>query len=312
MPKIALVQHPSVLGDRDATLDRAASLAEEAVAGGAALVVFPEAYVPGYPTYAWRLRPGGDMGLSNEIHAWMLKSAVDLTAGHLRPLTAVAEKHGVDILVGIDEIDSAQSRSTLFNSYVHIENDGAIANVHRKLMPTNPERMVWGFGDARGLRVVQTPVGRVGSLICWENFMPLARMALYAQGIDLYLAPTWDSSDGWVGTMQHIAREGRCYVASCCSAMRGSDVPSGFPGRDQLFADPDERINRGMSLVAEPGGRIIAGPLDGEPGILYAEVDADRARASRRSLDVAGHYNRPDVFSFEVDRRPQTAAHFDD
>jgi nitrilase len=312
MSKIAVVQHPPVLGDRGATLARAAEIVEEARAGGAQLIVFPEAYVPGYPTYIWRLRPGGDMALSNEIHARMLSNAVDLGAGDLSALSGVAEKHGVDILVGVDEIDREQSRSTLYNSYIHIGNDGAIANVHRKLMPTNPERMVWGFGDGRGLRVVETSVGRVGSLICWENFMPLARMALYSQGIDLHVAPTWDSSDGWVGTMQHIAREGRCYVAGCCSAMSASDVPDDFPGREQLFPDADERINRGMSLVVAPGGEIIAGPLEGESGILYADVDANRVRDSRRSLDVAGHYNRPDVFTFEVDRRPKRSAHFED
>lgn len=311
MAKIAVVQHPPVLASRGETVSRAVELAGEAADGGAKLVIFPEAFVPGYPTWIWRLRPGGDMGLSGEIHARLAEQAVDLGADHLDPLRAVAKARGIDVLCGIDELDSTHSGSTLYNTYVHIGGSGDIVNVHRKLMPTNPERMVWGFGDARGLRVIDTPVGRVGTLICWESFMPLARMALYAQAIDLYVAPTWDSSDGWLGTMQHIAREGRCYVASCCTAMRGADVPQDFPGRDDLFDDA-EVINRGRSCVVAPGGEMIAGPVDGECTILYADIDPTRARDARRSLDVAGHYNRPDIFDLRVDRSPQAPASFKD
>ncbi len=304
--RVAVVQHPPVLLNREATVSRAVELADQAISGGASLVVFPEAFVPGYPTWIWRLRPGGDAELSGEIHDRLVANAVDLAAGHLDPLAEVARTHGVDIFCGIDEIDHQFSRSTLYNSYVHIGPRGDIVNVHRKLMPTNPERMVWGLGDARGLRVHPTSVARVGSLICWESFMPLARMALYSQGVELYLAPTWDSSEGWIGTMQHIAREGRCYVASCCSAMRAADVPADFPGRKQLFPDPDEWINRGSSVIVKPGGSIIAGPAKRDALILTAAVDSAAVTSSRRSLDVAGHYNRPDVFRLEVDTNAQT------
>jgi len=304
--RIAVIQHPPVLLDREATIARAVEVARQAVRSGASVVVFPEAFIPGYPTWIWRLRPGGDMELSGEIHSRLSANAVDLSAGHLDPLAAVAREHGVEIFCGIDEIDHEFSRSTLYNSYVHIGGSGEIRNVHRKLMPTNPERMVWGLGDARGLAVHPTPVGRVGSLICWESFMPLARMALYAQGVELYLAPTWDSSDGWIGSMQHIAREGRCYVASCCSAIRAADVPEDFPGRAQLFPDLDEWINRGSSVVVAPGGAIVAGPVEREAVILYADIDRAKVAGARRSLDVAGHYNRPDLFTFEVDASAQS------
>jgi len=304
MSKIAVVQYPPVLANREETLARAVSLAHEAIAAGAKLVVFPEAFIPGYPTWIWRLRPGPDMSLGSEIHARLVANSVDLSADHLEPLCCVAREHGVDILCGVDEIEPKQS-ATVYNTYVHIGREGRIVNRHRKVMPTNPERMVWGFGDGQGLRVVDTPVGRVGSLICWENFMPLARMALYAQGIDVLCAPTWDSSDGWRGTMQHIAREGRCYVANCCTAMAADDVPADFPGREQLFPDPEERINSGNSCLVAPGGSIVAGPASGENTILYAEIDREKVTASRRSLDVAGHYNRPDIFRFEVDRQEQ-------
>mgnify|MGYP000984356453 CR=1 FL=1 len=310
MSKIAIIQYPSVLSHRDATITRAVELIVEAAAKGALLVVFPEAYIPGYPTYIWRLKPGADMGLSGEIHDRMVNNAVDLSAGHLDPIREAAKKHSVDILIGCHELDHEFSRSTLFNSYVHVGHDGDILNVHRKVMPTNPERMVWGFGDGAGIRVIDTPVGRVGSLICWENFMPMARMALYAQGVDIFVAPTWDSSDGWIGTMQHIAREGRCYVANCCTAMRASDVPADFPGRDRLFADNNEWINSGKSCVVEPGGNIIAGPVANENTIVYADVDLQKVRSSRRSLDVAGHYNRPDIFKFSLNQKRQGPVKF--
>ena len=312
MPKIAIVQYPPVLGDRDATLTRAVELSERAAKEGAELLIFPEAYVPGYPTHIWRLRPGADIELCGRIHDHMVNNAVDIKAGHLQPMCSVAGKHGIDILIGCSEIDDQNSRSTIYNSYVHINSRGEVANVHRKVMPTNPERMVWGFGDGSGLQVIDSPVGRVGSLICWENFMPMARMALFAQGIDIYVAPTWDSSDGWLGTMQHIAREGRCYVASCCISMKGSDVPADFPDRQQCFPDDDEVINRGMSCIIEPGGNIIAGPVIAENAIITADVDLQKVQSSRRSLDIAGHYNRPDIFKFKVNRQSQSAAVFED
>ena len=309
LSKVAVIQYPPVLGNRAATIEKAVSLIDAAAQSGAKLIVLPEAFIPGYPTYIWRLRPGGDMGLSSEIHALMLENAVNLDGQHLNPLRSLAKHHQVDILIGINEIDNSQSRTTLFNSYVHIDCDGEYANVHRKLMPTNPERMVWGFGDGQGLRVNDTPVGRVGALICWENYMPLARMALYSQGVEIYVAPTWDSSDGWQASMQHIAREGRCYVINCCTSMCGSDVPAAFPGRKQIFTD-DEQINSGKSSIIAPGGTMIAGPLESEVGILYAEIDLAEVRSSRRSLDIAGHYNRPDIFSLQVNRQQQTAAVF--
>jgi nitrilase len=305
MSKVAVIQHPPVLLDREATLERAVAFVDEAAAAGAELIVFPETFVPGYPTWIWRLRPGGDMALTGRIHEQLLNNAVDVTTDHLNPLRDAAKKHAVSVCCGIDELDSAGSRTTLYNSYVHIDERGEVVNVHRKVMPTNPERMVWGLGDASGLRVNDTPVGRVGSLICWENFMPLARMALYAQGVELYLAPTWDSSEGWIGTLQHIAREGRCFVVGCCSAMTASDIPKDFPERESLYPDPDEVINPGMSVVVQPGGTIIAGPVRGEKAILYADVDRGKVASSRRSLDVAGHYNRPDLFKFEMDGKRQ-------
>ena len=171
-------------------------------------------------------------------------------------------------------------------------------------MPTNPERMVWGTGDAQGLHAVDTPIGRVGALICWENYMPLARYALYADGMEILFSPTWDSGDGWIGTMQHIAREGRCFVVGCGTALEASDIPSDFPGRAELFPDADEWVNDGDSVIVAPGGKLIAGPMRREKGLLFGDIDRAAVAPARRVLDVTGHYARADVFQLHVKRAP--------
>jgi nitrilase len=302
--KVAVCQKPPVLLDLPATMDRALATLEEAAGAGARLVVFPEAYLPGYPTWIWRLRPGGDMALGNRLHAELRRNSVDLRAGGLDRLRQAAAKHGVVVVMGLNEIDAEFSGTTLYNTLVIIGVDGAILNRHRKLMPTNPERMVWGCGDASGLRVVDTPVGRIGALLCWENYMPLARHALYAQNLEIYVAPTWDCGDTWLASMNHIAREGGCWVLSTATALQGADVPDSFPERDRLF-QRDEWVNSGDAIVVKPFGGVVAGPLHNEKGILYAVIDTEAARSSRKSLDVAGHYGRPDIFRLEIDRRPK-------
>ncbi len=307
--KAAVIQKPPVLLDRKSTVAATASLIGEAAAQGASLIVFPEAYVPGYPAWIWRLRPGVDGALSGEIHARLRENSVDLAGGDLDPVREAAAKHKATVVLGINERDSEFSGTTIFNTVVIIGADGNILNRHRKLMPTNPERMVWGMGDASGLRVVDTPVGRIGALICWENYMPLARYALYAQDVEIYIAPTWDTGESWLATMRHIAKEAGCWVIGTATAMQGSDLPKDFPGRDTLYKD-DEWINDGDAVVIKPMGAIAAGPLNRKKEILYAEIDIEAARKSRRSLDVAGHYSRPDIFSFSVDRRPLPPVRF--
>jgi len=188
--------------------------------------------------------------------------------------------------------------------------EGELLNRHRKLMPTNPERMVWGFGDGSGLNVVETPCGRVGTLICWENYMPLARYSLYAQGVDLYFAPTYDSGDGWIGSLQHIAREAGCWVVGSGNLLRGSDLRVDVEGLEKTYPDSEEWVNQGDSVVIAPGGEVVAGPLRQERGILYAEVDAHRVGTARRTLDVVGHYSRPDIFQLKVNRQQQKPVEF--
>ncbi len=312
MSKIAVVQKSPVFLDKQKTITLAVATVEEAAAQGAELVVFTEAFIPGYPTWIWRLRPGGDWTVSETLHQRLLENAVDVGSDDLAPLYAVAKKHAVTIVCGIEERDHAFSRSTLYNTVITIGADGKLHNKHRKLMPTNPERMVWGFGDATGLKVVDSPVGRIGSMMCWENYMPLARYALYSQGIEIYIAPTYDSGDGWLGTLQHIAREGCCWVVGCGNLMRGSDIPDDFPEKESLYPDADEWVNPGDSVVIAPGGEVVAGPMNQQVGILYHDIDLEKVSTARRALDVSGHYSRPDIFQLHVNSKPQAPVVFDE
>lgn len=309
--KVAVVQKPPVLLDRVKTLEKVLASIDEAAGVGATLLVFPEAYVPGYPTWIWRLKPGTEMALTSEIHARLRQNAIDLAAGELRPVQDAAARHGVTVVIGLHEIDSRFSRTTLFNTVAVIGPDGALLNRHRKLMPTNPERMVWGAGDATGLKAVDTPAGRLGCLICWESYMPLARYALYAQGIEVYINPTWDNGEMCLATLRHIAREAGAWVIGTATAMQGGDVPDDFPERDRLFR-AEEWINDGDAVVIKPSGQVAAGPLHRQKDILYAEIDAESARRARRTLDVCGHYARPDIFSLTVNRAPLQPVVFSD
>jgi nitrilase len=207
------------------------------------------------------------------------------------------------VAIGINELDTASR--TILNSLLYLAPDGTVAGCHRKLMPTGGERTVWGTGDGSTLTVLDTAFGRLGGLLCWENYMPLARAAMYAQGVDVYVAPTWDNADTWVATLRHIAREGRVFVIGTNTCMRGSDIPPGLPGRDDLYAGADDWLSRGNTTIVGPDGEIIAGPLSEAEGILYAEIDVAIAHRSCREFDPVGHYARPDVFHLHVDTRPK-------
>jgi nitrilase len=312
MTNIAVVQAAPVLLDKHKTIEAAVAIVATAARQKAELVVFTEAFIPGYPSWVWRLKPGSDWNLSEEIHARLLKNAVNLASDDLEPLYQAARKYKLTIVCGIQERDDQFSQATLYNSVIIIGSDGKLLNRHRKLMPTNHERMVWGFGDGSGLKVVETNAGRIGTLLCWENLMPLARTALYAQGVEVYIAPTYDSGDGWIGSLQHIAREGRCYVIGCGNLLKGSDIPHDFPERSRLFADENEWINPGDSVVIAPGGQIIAGPMRQEEGILYCDIDLDKVAQSKRVFDVVGHYSRPDILKLQVNTQNQSPVEFND
>ncbi len=310
MKKLAIVQAPPVFLDIEKTIDQTCEYINEAAKNGADLVMFPEAYLPGYPSWVWRLKPGGDMDKSKDLHHELFKNSVDLSKDGLSKIQSAAEKCNVTLAIGFHEINGEASGSTLYNSYAVIGPDGKILNVHRKLIPTNPERMVWGWGDARGLNVVDTPAGKIGTLICWENYMPLSRYALYAQGVELYLAPTWDCGDGWQATMRHIAREGGCWVAGTSTAIQCSDLPDTVPHKGEVFPDPDNWMSEGGAVVYEPFGGAVAGPMVREKGILYSEYDLGKVIDGRRSMDIAGHYARPDIFDLTVNKNKMNNINF--
>lgn len=312
MAKVAVVQEPPVYLDLAKSIDRAVTLIADCADKGCNLIVFPEAWLPGYPTFVWRLAPGAGMGKTDALYARLLANSVDLSKDGLKPIQDAAKEHGVVVVLGYQEVDGTGSGSTIFNSCAIIDADGRLANNHRKLMPTNPERMVWGFGDGSGLNVVETAVGRIGTLICWENFMPLARYALYAQNIEIYVAPTWDSGDMWQATMQHIAREGGCWVIGCATALEASDIPDDVLYRDELFPNKDEWVNPGDAVVYKPFGGIVAGPMHREKGLLIAEIDITMVQAARRKFDATGHYARPDVFRLSVNRAVMRPVSFTD
>jgi len=311
MTKLAIVQKSPALLDKRKTIEIAVDTVDEAAAMGADLIVFTEAFIPGYPAWVWRLRPGGDWNLSQELHERLLQNAVNIDSDDLTPLFHAANRNRVTIVCGLEERDNGTSRATLYNSVVVIGPEGNLLNHHRKLMPTNPERMVWGFGDASGLKVVDTVVGRIGTLLCWENFMPLARYAMYSQGIEIYIAPTYDSGDDWIESLRYIAREGCCWVVGCGNLLRGSDFPENFPGKEMLYPDANEWVNPGDSVVIAPGGEMVAGPLRQEEGILYCDIDPSKVGIARRAFDVVGHYSRPDIFELHVDTRPQKPVIFE-
>lgn len=294
--KAAAVQAAPVFLDREATVDKACVLIEKAASEGAGLIVFPETFIPTYPDWVWRTTPFS--GQAAKLFARLLDQSVVVPGPTTQALGEAAARAGAYVSIGINERD--EHGSTLYNTQLYFAPDGELAAKHRKLMPTGGERLVWGMGDGSTLEVIDTPFGRLGGLTCWENYMPLARAALYAQGIDVYLAPTWDNSDVWVPSMQHIAREGRMYVIAVNFCIRGSDIPADVPGRDEIYGQADDWLSRGNTLIVGPHGNILAGPLVGEEGIIYADLDAGEARSVRHQFDAAGHYARAEVLQLHV------------
>ena len=303
----AAIQSSPVFLDRDATVEKACGLIGKAAADGAGLIVFPETFVPAYPDWVWRSKPWDDGPA--DWYARLLDQSVVLPSPATEALGEAARRAEAYVCIGVNERDP--SGRTLYNTLAYFGPDGSLIGKHRKLMPTGGERLVWGMGDGSTLPVFETRFGRFGGLTCWENYMPLARAAMYAQGIDVYLAPTWDNSDVWVPTLRHIAKEGRVFVVGVSFCLRGSDIPADIPGRDAFYGGDDDWLCRGFSTIVGPDGDVIAGPLVEREGMVMAEIDVEVAHRSRRQFDPMGHYARPDVFRLHVDTSPKPAASFD-
>lgn len=288
--RVAAVQATPAYLDRDGTLDIVADHIAKAGADGADLVVFPESFVPGYPDFVWRQPPFSD----GDWYARFQEQAIETEGPHLDPVRAAAEAAGVSVALGITERSASGS---LYNAVVYIDDAGRIIGLHRKLIPTGAERLVWANGQGPTLTVVDIGGVRVGSLICWEMYMPLARAALYHKGIDVLLAPTWDNSDQWVPTLVHTAKEGQVFVVGVTAHLRGCDVPRDLPNADDLYGGSDDDMSRGNTTIVAPGGEIVEGPLIGRAGTVTATLDLDRIAAGRRYFDPVGHYARPDLLT---------------
>ena len=289
--KVACVQAEPVLFDRAATIAKIDGLAAEIAAADAHLALFPEAFVPAYPSSRWARHLAGWDDDARPVYARLARESLTIPGPDADRLGEIARTRGLWLAVGANEIE----RGTIYNSLLIYSPDGELALHHRKLMPTNHERLVWGLGDGRGLETVATDFGAVGGLICWENLMPLARFALYNDGLEIYLAPTADDSEDWHDSIRHIARESRSFVLSSCVFQRASSFPDDVP-----LADGGELVGRGGSAIVAPDGTYLAGPLWDEEAVLYADLDPEQLYAARQRFDPAGHYHRPDVFELRL------------
>jgi nitrilase len=296
--KVACVQAEPVVCARDATLERLAALTADAAAAGAGLVVFPEAFIPAYPSSVWaKALAGWADPRAKAAFALLARESVEVPGPAAERLGDIARENGVWLVTGVTEIDPERP-GTLYNSLLYHDPEGELVLHHRKLVPTNHERLVWGQGDGRGLRAIATDLGRLGGLVCWENYMPLARFSLYESGVEIYVASTADDSDEWQATLVHIARESRAFVVAPAHFQRASAYPEDFPLLAEL--EGTEILGRGGSAILGPDGAYLAGPLYDEEGILYADLDPARLHEERQRFDPAGHYHRPDVLRLTV------------
>jgi nitrilase len=300
--KIAAAQLTPAYLNKGKTVEIACEAIHEAGKKGAKLIVFPEAFISGYPDWVW-LIPNSKSAELNSLYSKLVENAVSIPDQSTDLLCKAAKEAGISVVIGMHERNSETSGASLFNSLLFINEKGQITGKHRKLIPTGGERLVWAQGDGSTIKSHDTPAGKVAGLICWENFMPLARNAVYESGAQILAAPTWDKSANWLQSMQHIAREGGMYVVSTCMALSMSDIPNELDFK-KLYPPDREWVNEGNSCIINPKGQIIAGPLKAEQGILYADIDLNSIIEAKRMFDVVGHYSRPDVFNFSL--KPNT------
>jgi len=296
--KVAVVQAAPVVFDRERTLKKVQALSEEAARQGARLVVFPEAFVSAYPRgLDFGAVVGSRTEAGREQYRRYWESSVDVPGPAVETLRRIAKSSQIYLVIGVIERD----RGTLYCTVLFFSPEGTYLGKHRKIMPTASERLVWGFGDGSTMPVFDTPLGKIGAVICWENYLPLMRAAMYAKGIELYCAPTADPRDSWIASMRHIAVEGRCFVLSCNQFNRRRDFPSDYGA--EIGADPDAIVTRGGSCIVDPFGNFLAGPNTSDEVILTAEIDRAQIVRGKFDLDVVGHYARPDIFHLQVDER---------
>ena len=302
---VAAVQAAPLFFDREGSVEKVIRMTKEAAEAGAQLVLFPEAYVGGYPWgLAFGTAVGGRRPEGRRTWARYWAAAMDVPGPDTDRLAEAAREAGVYLAVGVTERDSTYSRGTIYCTLLYFGPEGTLLGKHRKLKPTAAERVIWGEGDGSTLPVIPAPFGRFGGLICWENYMPLARMGMYGKGLEIYLAPTADARDRWQSTLQHISLEGRCFVMGCNQYVTRDMYPDDLEIKEELEAWP-EVLCRGGSAIYGPLGDLIAGPLWDREGTLHAKLDLAEVARGKFDFDVTGHYARPDVFQLWVNQDPQ-------
>lgn len=296
--KVAAAQLTPIFLNKEKTVDKACEAIAEAGKNGAKLIVFPEAFISGYPDWVWLYPPYKNKELG-DLYLKLVENAVSIPDNTTDRLCEAAKLANINVAMGMNERNTETSNSSLFNTILFISDNGEILGKHRKLMPTNCERLIWAQGNGSTLKSYDTSVGKLGGLICWENFMPLARNAIYESGAQILAAPTWDKGENWLGSMQHIAREGGLFVISNCMTLHIDDLPKDLK---VIYPEDKKWISTGQSCIINPLGKIIAGPLDSKEGIIYADIDLEEIIVAKRKFDVVGHYARSDVFNFSVNK----------
>ena len=298
--KVCVIQDSPVFFDKKRSIDKLETLVKKNSAKGVQLILFPESFIPGYPRgFSFGAVVGKRSDAGKKLYAEYHKNSIDLESNDLKRLTSIAKKSKVYLVVGVTERQS--KNGSLYCSMLYISPKKGLLGVHRKIKPTGTERLIWAESDGKDLVSFDTKVGKLGGLICWENYMPLARMSMYQKGVQIYLAPTADGRESWISTMQHIAMEGRCYVLGSNQYFSKSMYPKKYKS---LIDTAEDNICRGGSVIVGPNGQIIKGPIWDKAGALTATLDLDTLINHKMDFDAAGHYNRPDVFDFKVNGQP--------
>lgn len=299
--KVCLVQDSPEFFDMEKTMDKMENIISKHAEHGCKLIVFPESFIPGYPRgFTFGAVVGNRSEEGRELYTHYYKNSIDLEGSEMERLVQMSRSYNVYLCIGITEKQA--KNGSLYCSLVYISPTHGQLGVHRKIKPTGTERLIWAEAGGESLTTFDTKIGKLGGLICWENYMPMARMAMYQQGVEIYIAPTADSRDGWTATMRHIALEGRCFVLGCNQYFTKSMYPEAYLS---MIKDEKEEMCEGGSIIVSPKGEIIAGPLFGEAGCLIAELDLDEVQGSKLDFDVIGHYARNDIFRLDVKDQPE-------
>lgn len=298
--KVAVIQDSSVFFDKAKTIVKVNVLTQKAAKEGCQLVVFPESFIPGYPRgFSFGTKIGSRKEEGRNLFAKYHKNSIDLESDDLKKLEAIAAEQKVYLVIGVTE--KRGNTGSLYCSMLYISPTSGLLGVHRKIKPTGTERIIWAEAGGESLVTFDTPIGRLGGLICWENYMPLARIAMYQKGVQIYIAPTADSRDNWISTMKHIALEGRCFVLGCNQFFTKSMHPEEYA---EFVEEAPEIMCRGGSIIVSPLGEVLAGPLFEKAGMLLAELNMEEIIRSKLDFDVIGHYSRNDIFDFKVKNQP--------